>query len=404
MANEPDPALTGAAFELANAGYQQMPDPDKKNDNEAIGSDSASLREAAEQRSGPSDEIVARGYIGGNGEPIAPNEAITLERAVRDYAGATAIDKLALENESTRALAARVDAMRAEALANDPDAAEFYGFELPKTRVDNSGADEVDSEKAARDRANPSSDRMADGLDPEIEKALQHPQVAQAIEQRIAEAEKTRQSYLNGLAAATQIAQLSFLSQFPELASVAPQNMPAALEQMSRQDPPKFARVQAMVATSEQLFAQQRQESYRQAEAARQNFANLAKSEDARFETMLKGESKQTQQAVTSEIFASARASGVEPAELVRLFNSEPLMRNAVFQRMMYDAGKYRLMIKARDAAVTKPVPAVQRPGLARTPAERGHADVRTLNAKLSNSGDIRDAVALYNARKSSRG
>jgi hypothetical protein len=79
-------------------------------------------------------------------------------------------------------------------------------------------------------------------------------------------------------------------------------------------------------------------------------------------------------------------------------------MRNAVFQRMMYDAGKYRLMMKARDAAATKPVPPVQRPGLARTPAERGHADVRTLNAKLSNSGDIRDAVALYNARKSSRG
>jgi hypothetical protein len=323
MANEPDPALTGAAFELANAGYQQMPDPDKKNDNEAIGSDSASLREAAEQRSAPSDEIVARGYIGGNGEPIAPNEAITLERAVRDYAGATAIDKLALENESTRALAARVDAMRADALANGPDAAEFYGFELPKTRVDNSGADKFQPEKAVSDPADPGSDRMADGLDPEIEKALQHPQVAQAIEQRIAEAEKTRQSYLNGLAAATQIAQLSFLSQFPELASVAPENMPAALEQMSRQDPPKFARVQAMVATSEQLFAQQRQESYRQAEAARKNFANLAKSEDARFETMLKGESKQTQQAVTSEIFASARASGVEPAELVRLFNSD---------------------------------------------------------------------------------
>ena len=159
-----------------------------------------------------------------------------------------------------------------------------------------------------------------------------------------------------------------------------------------------------MVATSEQPFAQQRQESYRQAETARQNFANLAKSEDARFETMLKGEPRETQQAVTSEIFASARASGVEPAELVRLFNSEPLMRNAVFQRMMYDAGKYRLMMKARDAVATKPVPPVQRPGLARTPAERDHADVRTLSAKLSSSGDIRDAVALYNARKSSRG
>jgi hypothetical protein len=74
-----------------------------------------------------------------------------------------------------------------------------------------------------------------------------------------------------------------------------------------------------------------------------------------------------------------------------------------IFRGMQYDAGKYRLMMKARDAAAARPVPPVQRPGLARTPAEREHADLRTLNAKLSSSGDIRDAVALYNARKSGR-
>jgi hypothetical protein len=135
----------------------------------------------------------------------------------------------------------------------------------------------------------------------------------------------------------------------------------------------------------------------------RHSFQAYAKFEDARFETALTGEPKATQHAVTAEIFASAEASGVKPAELVRLFNSEPLMRNAAFQRMMYDAGKYRLMMKAKDAAAAKPLPPVQRPGTARTPAEREHADLRTLNARLSNSGDIRDAVALYNARKFSR-
>jgi Phage terminase large subunit len=65
--------------------------------------------------------------------------------------------------------------------------------------------------------------------------------------------------------------------------------------------------------------------------------------------------------------------------------------------------GMHRLVMKARDAAAAKPVPPVQRPGMARTPAEREHADLRTLNARLSSSGDIKDAVALYNARKSSK-
>jgi hypothetical protein len=400
MTTEPDPALTGAAFELASAGYTLMPDLEKKHDGEAIGSDSTSLREAAERLAGPSDDIVVRKYLNQSGEPAAPNEATTLERAGRDYASATAVDKFTVKNESAKALAARVDAMRAEAWASDPDAARFLGFEAPPARTDKTEADKADSQKVADGPADPGVDGAASGLDPEIEKVLNHPQVRQAIEERIGEAEKTRQGYVNGLAAATQIAQVSFLSQFPELASIAPENLPGALELMSRQDPQKFARVQAVVANTEQLFAQQQQESRRQAELGQRNFQRYANSEDARLETMLKDESKTTQHAVTAEIFAFAKASGVEPAELIRLFNSEPLMRNAVFQRMMYDAGKYRLMVKARDAATARPVPPVQRPGLARTPAEREHADLRTLNAKLSSSGDIKDAVALYNARK----
>jgi hypothetical protein len=399
MADEPDPALTGAAFELVNAGFRPMPDTTKKDEEEAIGSDSASLREAAEQRSRPSDETVVRKYTDGNGQPVAADEAITLDRAVRDYVSVTTADRLLTENTTSKELAARIDAMRAEALAKDPDAAEFYGFELPPAKTEKREGDK----DGPKEEADSSSDRATDGLDPEIEKAINHPQVRQAIEQRIGEAEKSRQSYINGLAAATQIAQASFLGQFPEFAGISPENWPATLDQMSRQDPHRFARVRDMIANTEQMFEQQRHESRRQAEMTRQNFLQFAKSEDVRLDTMLKGESKATQQAVTAEIFGSAKASGVEPAELVRLFNSEPLMRNAAFQQMMYDAAKYRLMMKAKDAAATRPVPPVQRPGLARTPGERERADLRTLNARLSSSGDIKDAVALYNARKSSR-
>jgi phage terminase large subunit len=74
-----------------------------------------------------------------------------------------------------------------------------------------------------------------------------------------------------------------------------------------------------------------------------------------------------------------------------------------IFRGMQYDAGKFRLMMKAKAAIVAKPVPPVQRPGMARTPAEREHADLRTLNARLSSSGNIKDAVSLYNARKANR-
>lgn len=405
MAEDIDPALTGAAFDLANAGYTSMPE-DKPRQKEEIGSDNASLREAAESRSATRDEVVVRKYTDAEGKPAAFNEAVTLARAARDYGGAVAAERLIAENESSRALAARVDASRAEALANDPEAAEFYGFdphesgEQIREEVDQAGPEGGETREHSAEVA---QDRSTEQLDPELAKALQHPQVLQAIEEKVGEAERARQSYRQGLDAATHIARASFLSQFPELASLAPDGLPAALEQMSRQDPARFARVQAFVATTEQLVAQQAQQGRHEAQIARQNFLRFAQAEDARLETMLKGEPKETQQAVLAEIIASAKVSGIELDELNRLFNSEPLMRNATFQRMMYDAGKYRLMMKAKDAAVARPVPPVQRPGTATTRSERDRTDLRTLSARLSSSGDLKDAVALYKARVSGK-
>src|SRR5690242_697436 len=74
-----------------------------------------------------------------------------------------------------------------------------------------------------------------------------------------------------------------------------------------------------------------------------------------------------------------------------------------IFRGLQYDAAKYRMAMKAKDGAADKALPPVHRPGTARSSAERAHADVRTLSARLSNSGDIKDAVALYNARTESR-
>ena len=401
MADEIRPELAGAAFDLANAGYAPMPDPGKKPEDQAIGGDSASLREAAERLSTESDPVVVRGYLDASGESAPQHEAITLARAARDYADVTAAERLVAENDSSKKLAERVDALRAEAAANDPDAADFYGFELPEEGE--ASGNPVDEADKSGNVAEAGAEHSLTKLDPEIEKALQHPQVLQAIDERIGEVEKARQSYRDGLLAATQIAQASFLSQFPELAAIAPENLPAALELMSRDDPSRFARVKSLVATSEQLLARQEQENRLQAELARQNFQRFAQSEDARLDGMLKNEPTATQRAVVNEIMASAKASGIEPAELNRLFSTEPLMRNATFQRMMYDAGKYRLMMKAKDAAVARKVPPVQRPGTVATRAERERTDLRTLSSRLSASGDIKDAVTLYRARTSGR-
>ena len=259
----------------------------KKRDDEAIGGDSASLREAAGQRSGPPGEVITRGYIDRNGEPVPASEAITFDRAVRDYADATSADKLLMENEFEPGArsAGRCDARGSTGQRSRRRRAVWIrapGYRRRKGRFR-----KAESEKATVEPAEP-RDGAPDGLDPELAKALQHPLVTQAIEQRIDAAEQTRQSYLNGLAVATQIAQMSFLSQFPELTGVTMENMPSAVAQMAQQDPQRYASLQALIANSEQIFARQQQESHRQAAMARESFAEFAKSEDARLDTMLK--------------------------------------------------------------------------------------------------------------------
>lgn len=393
MTVQTDAELTGATFDLANAGYTQMPDPERQPESHSIDSNSASLRDVADQRSDSQPKVVIRQYTDGEGKPAAANEAVTLARAARDYASATAGDRRTTESESSEVLAAEIDALRAEVAANDPDAPEFYGFEQPEDR---DGHDEgIDAPaNAAEDRP-----KRAAELDPDIEQLMQHPQVRLALEEKVGEVERARRSYVDGLDTALQIAQASFISQFPELVNVPPERLPEALAQVAQQDPAKLQRIQAIVAGSEQLRARRGEEMQRTADAARRHFQNYAKAEDARLETMLNGETSGVRQAVAQEIMASARASGIEPEEMQRLFDNEPLMRNATFQRMMYDAGKYRLMMKARDAVAAKPMPPVQRPGMAASRGEREQLDLRSLSARLSHSGDLKDAVALYQAR-----
>jgi hypothetical protein len=74
-----------------------------------------------------------------------------------------------------------------------------------------------------------------------------------------------------------------------------------------------------------------------------------------------------------------------------------------IFRGLQYDAGKYRLMMKAKDAVTAKPMPPVQRPGMAARRGEGEQHDLRTLSARLSSTGDLKDAVALYQAKKGGR-
>lgn len=73
-------------------------------------------------------------------------------------------------------------------------------------------------------------------------------------------------------------------------------------------------------------------------------------------------------------------------------------MRHSAFQRMIYDAVQYRMAKAAPAKMAAKPVPKVQKPGVS---APRGNGDaIGALSAKLTSTGSVDDAYALYKAKQ----
>jgi hypothetical protein len=388
MTNSVGSILTGRAAELASAGFSEMPDPlaGKKESGFEGPRDAAAELSA---RRGEPVPVVARNYTDRNDEPVDAAEAITVERGARDLAE--------LRNDES-------EAAREQAAAKFRDELDrLRGDHIPHRDADDRESDPAEPDvKQVRDaRREPGAEAAADSkLDPKLEEALKHPQVVQAIEQHLGVAETARKSYAEALNVAQDFARASFMESFPELAAVPLQQLQPALEMMAQQQPERFGKAMATLERVAQLQAAQQTQDQQHAAAARQRFESFAKAEDARLDAMLKGESSQTQRAVTDEILAGAKEAGVEPAEFIRLFHSDPLMRNAHFQKMMYDAGKYRLAQKTTPKAATREVPPVQRPGVAASRSSASAATINALTAKLDRTGSLRDAQALLAAQR----
>ena len=70
------------------------------------------------------------------------------------------------------------------------------------------------------------------------------------------------------------------------------------------------------------------------------------------------------------------------------------------WQSILVDALKYREAQKAKPVAVAKPVPPVQRPGVAPPRGAAKTENLQALSAKLDRSGSVDDALELLAARR----
>lgn len=87
----------------------------------------------------------------------------------------------------------------------------------------------------------------------------------------------------------------------------------------------------------------------------------------------------------------------------IRQFATEgtkPFILSAAFQLLTDKAMKYDALQKAKVEAVKKPVPPVQRPGVAAPRGAASAENVQTLSRKLETSGSVDDALALLLAQR----
>ena len=139
---------------------------------------------------------------------------------------------------------------------------------------------------------------------------------------------------------------------------------------------------------------------------AQSKWASHVQNEGAKFQESLSEADKAKLGDLMKEAPKFLTDRGFTQQELADLWNGKERLslHDHRIQSLILDGMKYRDIQNAPARAVPKPVPPVQRPGAAQPRGASQSASIQALNQRLSETGSVNDAFALWQARKSSRG
>jgi hypothetical protein len=252
--------------------------------------------------------------------------------------------------------------------------------------------------------------KEAESTSPEadVEKFLAIPHVKQAVDKLTGEAETVKQTYSQAAEIAQDFARASFIEYFPEIAALPLDQWEGALALMSQRQPDRFQKAVGTLQRVSQLQVARQQEDQQRAQRQQAEFAKYAQAENARFETMTKGESKETMRSAEKEIPAMLAEYGANPGQFLEAISAQTTFPRAAAERIMLDAAKYRLMQKATKSVATKPLPPVQRPGVSSAVRNDSVSSrLSTLEKQFKDaSGDkaIRIAAQMHGLKQRARG
>jgi hypothetical protein len=402
----------GEASVESAQGYAPMadayaPPEDKKKTYD--GNNSDSIREAAkdltEARAKAELEPTPRGYVQYGGdhhlEASPENETISLERAADDLTRQRGFEQAAAQSHDPDRMAAAVDSIRAA----HPDR------QLPPDLIPQLQAAHEQATKQEQSQAQATEQPveqplqqpmqqppLPDGVDPEIAQALQNPKIRAALEAEVMAAENARQQFSQATLQASKLAAAAVLAQHPELASLSPQEMPHALAAIEKINPQKAAEIQSQLSRAKGLMDAHLQVEQQRAVLQAQQLQAWVAQEDQKFSQATKHESPETMRKLSEAAVELAEEYGVSKAELLQLWNSQPLLRSSAMQRIFADAARFRIAQKGIAEKAHVPVPPVQRPGVSQPRGD--YAGVQAALKSFNADPSPKAAAALLMARR----
>jgi hypothetical protein len=240
--------------------------------------------------------------------------------------------------------------------------------------------------------------------EPDIERALSHPKVRDAITAKVTEAETQRAAYEAGLWKAADAQVSAIGADFPELANLDHSKWADAINAMAQREPARARQIASRLQSLAQVESAMLQLKAQKAERQQSEMKAYTAREDQRFAELTKHIPPAEMKAIKAEIPHMFKEYGItdQRAFLAAIQGQTSFPRGSA-ERILADAAKFRLLMKAAKPTPARvPLPPVVRPGAGGPRTNPAAANLQALNAALA-KGDLKAAGKYIAANRAAK-
>jgi hypothetical protein len=335
-----------------------------------------------------------------SGRKLPENQTLTAEEASHLVTGARVQEETTTDLNEQTELARLIDEARAGVTT------EQLGVPEPQPLVEQQPRPEV-------------APHIAQNENEAIARKLQEsPELLQAVQnvvwQEQQKSAQAAQAASNAAITAADSALIGLATAYPELQGLNAAQFPTALAVIAKSSPQRAQNIIDHIGLIDNTL--RRGNEARQAEAQRMGAAyqqwqqqqqvqwqQTAQAHDQAFDKWAEqqGATRADREAMIPEVMSMLRESGMSDQDIAHQYQNGP-MRSLQGQQILWMAAKYRMSQRGAKAKLSRPVPAVQRPG---SPLERA-SDQDYAMRNLERPGqDLtpKQAAALVTARRNAR-